>query len=258
VEFIDTHTHIFLPQFEEDREQMIQRALDRKVTTMLLPNIDRSTVEDMNRLASMHPDSLHPMMGLHPCSVKLDGFQDDLKWMGSELESGKYIAIGETGIDLYWDKSTFQEQAESFRQHVTWSIEFDLPLVIHARESFNEIFEILDEMNDERLKGIFHCFTGGREEADKILSFGGFKMGLGGVLTYKNSGLKETVRHYALEHFVLETDAPYLTPVPYRGKRNEPSYIPFVAEQLAGATGEGIDLIAEVTTANAKELFKLN
>lgn len=236
---------------------MIQRALDRKVNTMLLPNIDRNTVEDMNQLATKYPESLHPMMGLHPCSVQLDSFQSSLEWMRSELESGKYIAVGETGIDLYWDKSTLQEQVDSFSQHVAWSIELNLPLVIHARESFAEIFKVIEEMNDERLKGVFHCFTGGKEEADKILSFGGFKMGLGGVLTYKNSGLKETVAQYSLKHFVLETDAPYLTPVPYRGKRNEPSYIPFIAEHLAGAKGENIEVIAEVTTENARELFKL-
>lgn len=256
VEFIDTHTHIFLPQFEEDREEMIKRAIDRGVSTMLLPNIDKNTVLDMNELASKYPKNLFPMMGLHPCSVPQD-HNSLLDEMEEELRSGKYCAVGETGIDLYWDKSLLKEQIESFRRHVRWSIEMDLPLVIHARESFKEIFEVIDEENDERLKGVFHCFTGGAEEADKILSFGGFKMGIGGVLTYKKSGLSDVLKDYEVKHFVLETDAPFLSPTPHRSKRNEPSFLIHVAEKLADTLQMGIDELAVATTANARELFKL-
>lgn len=256
MEFIDTHTHIFLEQFDEDRKEVIARAVERGITTMLLPNIDHGTAKRMMDCYNQFPENTKPMIGLHPCSVG-DGVEDELNFVENELGRQEYCAVGETGIDLYWDKSFLQKQLYSFRKQVRWAIEYDLPLVIHARESFSEIFQVIDEENDDRLKGVFHCFTGAKAEADKILSFGGFKMGLGGVLTYKNSGLAETVKDIDLAHFVLETDAPYLSPTPVRSKRNEPAHLIYVAEKLAEIKGENISHIAELTTHNAKQLFHL-
>jgi len=256
VEFIDTHTHIFLEQFDEDREDVISRAVERGVKTMLLPNIDHSTFSRMIKCEQEYPLYTKSMIGLHPCSVN-EGVEDELLFVENELGRGNYCAIGETGIDLYWDKSFVSKQIYSFTKHVRWAIEYDLPLVIHARDSFQEIFQVIEQENDERLKGVFHCFTGGAEEAKKILSFGGFKMGLGGVLTYKNSGVAETVKNIDLSHFVIETDAPYLSPTPLRSKRNEPSHLTYIAEKLAEVKALKIDNIAEVTTENAIKLFKL-
>lgn len=256
VEFIDTHTHIYLSQFDEDRTEMIQRAFDRGIGTLLMPNVDHSTVKGMKELARVYPGRCYAMMALHPCSVGED-LSDQLALVEQELNAGNYIAVGETGLDLYWDKSTLPAQERSFRKHIRWALEYDLPLVIHARDSFREIFQVLDQENDPALRGVFHCFTGGREEAEKILGYGGFKMGIGGVVTYKSSNLREVLSEYSLDHLVLETDAPYLSPVPNRGKRNEPSYLIYVAEQLAGIYDLPVDQVARVTTETAKALFRL-
>ncbi|MFN8699518.1 MAG: TatD family hydrolase [Flavobacteriales bacterium] len=251
---IDTHTHLYLDAFENDRSEMVQRAIDSGVTKMFLPNIDESSITGMHDLCERFPGHLYPMMGLHPCDVKED-FPEVLHRMKSLLETGRYIAVGETGIDLYWDKTTLPIQIEAFRIQVEWAKETRLPIVIHARESYNELFSVLDEMHDERLKGVFHCFTGSAEQARKIMSYSTFMMGIGGVLTYPKSGLAETVRSIPSEYLVLETDSPFLTPAPHRGKRNESSYIPLVLAKLSDAKGVSPEELAAMTTANALRMF---
>ncbi len=251
---IDTHSHIYLPQFEEDREAMIQRALDFGVTKILLPNITLESIPMMDELCKKFPEVCHPMMGLHPCDVK-DNWQETLAIMEQLLESKQYCAVGETGIDLYWDKTTLPEQIASFEVHVNWAKKYQLPLVIHARDSFDEIFEVLDRMNDQSLRGVFHCFTGTLEQAQKVMSYGGFMMGLGGVLTYEKSGLDKVVAEIPMDYLVLETDSPYLTPKPHRGKRNESAYTRYVAEKLAQVKGIGLQEVGSITSANAERMF---
>jgi TatD DNase family protein len=252
--FVDTHTHLFVEQFNEDREEVVQRAMDAGVEVMLLPNIDLESIPQMNEIAAKFPKNCFPMMGLHPGSVD-QNWQETLQTIEKELFTKEYIAVGEIGIDLYWSKEFEEPQKEVFRQQVLWAKELGKPIVIHAREAFDEIFEIIDELNDERLTGIFHCFTGTLEQANHVIAYGGFKMGIGGVLTYKKSGLDKVIENVDLEHLVLETDAPYLPPTPYRGKRNESSYLLHVAEKLADVRSITLKQVAEVTTQNAKEIF---
>lgn len=252
--FIDTHTHLFVEQFNEDREEVVQRAMDAGVEVMLLPNIDLESIPQMNALAAKYPNNCFPMMGLHPGSVN-ENWQETLKTIEKELFENKYIAVGEIGIDLYWSREFEEAQKEVFRQQVLWAKELGKPIVIHAREAFDEIFEIIDELNDECLTGIFHCFTGTLEQANHVIDYGGFKMGLGGVLTYKKTGLDKVIENVNLKHLVLETDSPYLPPTPYRGKRNESSYLLHIAEKLADVQSITLKQVAEVTTQNAKEIF---
>jgi len=197
------------------------------------------------------------MMGLHPCSVK-ENWESELAYLHSLFASRKYWAVGEIGIDLHWDKSTLAWQQAAFKEQIRWAKEMDLPIVIHARESFDEIFEVIDEVNDAQLRGVFHCFTGSPAQVEKIIGYGGFKMGIGGVLTYKNAGLKETLAQIDIKHVMLETDAPYLSPVPFRGKRNESSYLLQVAIELSRVYDISLGEVADITTANAVELFRLN
>ena len=255
-DLIDTHTHLYLDAFNEDRPAMISRALEAGVKLMLLPNIDLASIPGMHALCDEFPENCFPMMGLHPCDVK-DDFRAVLNEMEAMLDQRRYVAIGETGIDLYWDKTTLPNQIESFEIQVEWAKQRDLPIVIHARESFDEIFAVLDRVNDERLKGVFHCFTGNAQQAKKIMDYGGFMMGLGGVLTYEKSGLAEVAKDIPLEVLLLETDSPFLTPKPYRGKRNESAYVKFVAEKLAEVKQLSLHEIAQATTANAIRLFRL-
>lgn len=252
--FIDTHTHLFVEQFNEDREEVVQRATDAGVEVMLLPNIDLESIPQMNELAAKYPNNCFPMMGLHPGSVD-QNWKQTLQTIEKELFENKYIAVGEIGIDLYWSREFEEAQKEVFRQQVLWAKELGKPIVIHAREAFDEIFEIIDELNDESLTGIFHCFTGTLEQANHVINYGGFKMGLGGVLTYKKSGLDKVIENVDLKHLVLETDSPYLPPTPYRGKRNESSYLLHIAEKLADVQSITLKQVAEVTTQNAKEIF---
>lgn len=252
----DTHTHLYLEQFSEDIEEVIERALDYKVQRFFFPNIDRGTTAQLLKLCKKFPDHCFPMMGLHPCSVKED-YEDELSHVYEELKTGKYCAVGEIGIDLYWDKTFTKEQEIAFRKQIEWAKEFALPIVIHARESFQEIFSVMDDMNDDRLTGIFHCFTGTYEDAKKILGYGGFKLGIGGVVTFKNSGLDKVVAQLNPKDLVLETDSPYLAPTPYRGKRNESSYVVRVAEKLADIFELSLEEIAEITTQNSKDVFKI-
>lgn len=254
MKFIDTHTHLFSEQFEEDRKYIVQKAIDAGVEKMLLPNIDLESIKAMHLLSEAFPKNCYPMMGLHPCSVT-QNWEKELEVIKNHLDTRGYCAVGEIGIDLYWDQSTLPYQKEAFSQQIKWAKEFELPIVIHVRDAFSETFEVVDQLNDEGLTGVFHCFTGTVEQAGHILNYGGFKLGIGGVLTFKNSGVDKVIEQIGLEHLVLETDSPYLAPVPYRGKRNESSYIPLIAEKLADIKGVSIEKVAEITSKNALELF---
>ena len=236
---------------------MIQRALDVGVKKMLLPNIDVASIEEVYQLATQFPQHCIPMMGLHPGAVG-ENVKTDLSAIKKALYSRKHIAVGEIGMDLYWDKTFVNEQAEAFTEQVSWAKELDLPIVIHCRDAFDELFELVDVLNDETLTGVFHCFTGNLEQAQKILHYGGFKLGIGGVVTYKNSGLPEVLKHIDLSEIVLETDAPYLPPVPHRGQRNESAYLLQVAEKVSYIYEVSVADIAKITTQTAMKLFKLD
>lgn len=254
--FIDTHTHLFSEAFDEDRNEVVVRAIEGGVHKMLLPNIDTETIEPMHQLCRHFPENCFPMMGLHPGSV--DGrWKEKLEVIRDYLYAGKYIAVGEIGIDLYWDRTFEDQQKEVFRRQVGWAKELGLPIVIHSREAFNEIFEIIDELHDESLRGVFHCFTGTTEQAMKIREYGTFMIGIGGVLTFKKSGLDEVVKTIPMELILLETDAPYLAPDPYRGKRNESAYLTLVAEKLAEIKRIKTEEVAMITSKNAMELFTM-
>lgn len=251
---IDTHSHIYQPAFDEDTDAMMQRALEAGVKKILLPNIDIESVECVHRLCDAYPEVCYPMMGLHPCDVK-ENYKEVLDTLYTNFAKRKYVAVGEIGIDLYWDKTTLPYQIEAFKIQINWAKELQLPIVIHARESFDEIFAVLDEMNDDRLTGVFHCFTGTIEQAQKVMAYGGFIMGIGGVLTYEKSGLDKVVAELPMEYLVLETDSPYLTPKPHRGKRNESAYTRIVAEKLAQVKNISLDEVMQITTENAERMF---
>jgi TatD DNase family protein len=253
--YVDTHAHLYLNEFEEDRDSVIEAALNHGVEKILLPNIDSSSVGPMNRLADHYPGTCLPMMGLHPTSVK-DGYIRELLLVEQEVKMRRYVAIGEIGIDLYWDKEHLKEQQLAFSAQLDLALIHKLPVVIHARESFPEILDIVEGYRNKGLKGVFHAFTGDTEIARSIIGLG-FMLGIGGIITYKNSTLPVVVREIGVEHLLLETDAPYLTPVPFRGKRNESSYIPYVAEAIELITGMPREEIASITTANACELFQI-
>jgi len=256
--FIDTHTHLYAEEFKDDRKEVVEKAIKSGVEKLLLPNIDVESIEGMHQLVEQYPDNCYAMMGLHPGYVKED-WEAQLKTIEENLfaHPEKYIAVGEIGMDLYWDKTFQEQQALVFRKQVDWAKALKLPIVIHARDAFDEIFEILDEINTPELSGIFHCFTGNLEQAKHILSYGNFKLGIGGVLTYKKAEIDKVIANIDLKNLVLETDAPYLPPVPFRGKRNESSYILHIAEKLADVYGVSLKTIEEQTTQNALELFKL-
>lgn len=236
----------------------MNRASEAGVQHLLMPNIDVPSIDAMHRVADRYPDRCYPMMGLHPCSVQED-FREQLSVVERHLFQPvrKYIAVGEIGIDLYWDKSTLEIQQEAFRQQIEWAKALKLPIVIHVRESFDEVFEIVDELHDERLRGVFHCFTGTLEQAKHIEAYGSFMMGIGGVLTFKNGKIDQFIHELDLNRLILETDSPYLAPKPYRGKRNEPAYTRLVAEKLSTLTGKSLEEIEAVSTANCERLFHL-
>ncbi len=254
---VDTHTHIYLKQFDEDRKEMIQRAKDNGVEKFYLPNIDSETIDDMLRLETEYPDTCIAMMGLHPCSVKPETYKNELGIVKEWLEKRKFCAVGEIGIDLHWDTSTFEIQKEAFRVQINWAKELELPIVIHSRKSTQEVIDVLREEKDDRLRGIFHCFGGSVEEAKAIIDLG-FYLGIGGVLTFKKAGLDKTMEEVALENVVLETDSPYLAPTPFRGKRNESGYVKLVAEKLATIKGMSLEEVGKITSANAVEIFHKN
>ncbi|MCD4834208.1 MAG: TatD family hydrolase [Bacteroidales bacterium] len=255
MQFIDTHTHLFLPEFDSDRDQVIINAQKNGVEKVLLPNVDKSTTEHLLNLVAKYPDFCFPMMGLHPTSVT-GNYKEELKNVESWLDKRKFYAIGEIGIDLYWDKSFKTQQEAAFRYQINLAKKHNLPIVIHARESFDEIFRIMDEVMDEKLNGVFHAFTGSNNQAVKIIEWG-FKIGIGGIVTFKNSGLDKVVNNIDINHIVLETDSPYLAPVPKRGKRNESAFVLYVAQKIAEIKNISLEEVAQVTTYNAKQLFKL-
>ena len=254
---IDTHAHIYLPEFKEDLEAVMNRADNAEIQKIILPNIDEASVPLLKSLMSQYPERCYGMMGLHPCSVD-ENYIDTLNKLEAELQTGNYVAVGEIGIDLYWDKTFLKEQQDAFRIQINWAKSLGLPIAIHARESFDAIFEVLDRENDDTLRGVFHCFTGTEEQAHRVLNYGGFKLGIGGVYTFKNSGLREALQQISPEHFVLETDAPYLAPAPHRGKRNEPAYVRLVAEKMMEVYQMPLSKIQEITSANAQQLFNLS
>ncbi len=253
MKLVDTHTHLYTEEFDPDRGTVIHKALKNQVERMLLPNIDSTSVEAMWSLVKVFPRHCFPMMGLHPTSVN-DQYEKELERVSEELSRNHYAGVGEIGMDLYWDQSFRSQQEDAFRRQLRLAKQYRLPVSIHTREAFDITYQIVKEELTDDLKGVFHCFTGTLEEAGKILD-AGFKMGIGGVLTFKNSNLDSVVRELPLEALVLETDAPYLAPVPFRGKRNESSYIRYVAEKLAEVRGITLEEVAEVTTQTAENLF---
>ncbi|MBP6979352.1 MAG: TatD family hydrolase [Bacteroidales bacterium] len=253
--FTDTHTHLYLDAFDHDRDQVIQSALEKHVEVMLLPNIDRSSIDSMQQLCSRYPGICLPMMGLHPTSVN-GTYEEELQMIDKCLEHPSYVAVGEIGMDLYWDHTYQREQELVFRHQISLALEKHLPVVIHSRNAIDRIIEILQDYRDSGLTGVFHCFSGSLYQARQIIEMG-FYLGIGGVLTFQKSGLAHVVSQVDLEHILLETDSPFLAPVPYRGKRNESAYLPLVAEKLAEIRGTTTADVAGITTANARKLFAL-
>jgi TatD DNase family protein len=252
----DTHTHLYLPEFDSDRKDVVQNAINAGIKRMFLPNIDSGSVAGMMQLCRDFPDNVFPMMGLHPCSVK-ENYEEELENVMKYAQEGGFLAIGEIGIDLYWDKTFFSQQMESFERQIIIALELDLPIVIHARESFTEIFSVLDNFTGRGLRGVFHSFTGGEAEAERVLGYD-FYFGINGIVTFKNSGLDRVVKNLPLNRILLETDSPYLSPVPKRGKRNESLYLIHINEFLAKLFGVSEGEMASVTGDNASELFKLD
>jgi len=254
--YIDTHAHIYMDAFEGEHNDIVARALGANVSKIVMPNVDLPSINEVFKLHASHPNACHPMVGLHPCSVKAD-YKTVLSELYPLLDKQGVVGVGEIGVDLYWDKTFQAEQEESFRMQIAWALEKDYPIAIHSRSSIDVTIRIVSEMQNGNLRGIFHCFSEGPEEAKKIQGLG-FLMGIGGVVTFKkNQALRDTIKDVPLSSLVLETDAPYLTPMPYRGKRNESSYIPFIAEAVAGAKEMSVREVAETTTQNALTLFGL-
>lgn len=251
--FVDTHTHLYAKEFNADRSALIQKAMNGGIGKFYLPNIDSASIAGMLELEQQFPDNCFAMMGLHPCHVTAT-VEQELATMKEWLQKRKFCAIGEIGIDLYWDKTFFEEQKQAFRTQIDWALEYGYPVVIHCRDAFDPIYEILSSYTTLP-KAIFHCFSGNLEQANKIIALGNFKLGIGGVVTFKNGGLDKVVEQVDLEHLVLETDAPYLAPVPFRGKRNEPSYLLEVAKKIAELKNIGIHEVGKITTDNAHFIF---
>ena len=249
----DTHTHLYSEQFDEDRDSMIQRAIDLGVNRFFIPAIDSSYLDRMYDLEKQYSENVFLMMGLHPTSVK-ENYKEELEIVKREIDKRDFYAIGEIGIDLYWDKTFLEQQKEAFKTQIRWAKERELPIVIHCRESFDEIFEVLETEKDEKLRGIFHCFTGTLEQAHQAISYN-MKLGIGGVATFKNGKIDKFLNQIDLKHIVLETDSPYLAPTPNRGKRNESSYITLVLDKLVDIYGISYEEIARITTENSKEVF---
>jgi TatD DNase family protein len=250
----DTHTHLYSEQFDDDRDEVIERALAAGVTRFFIPAIDSSYTKSMYALESRYPNNMFLMTGVHPTHVK-DDYLEELAHIKEQLNLREFVAIGEIGIDLYWDRSTLKLQQEMFRLQIQLAKQYKLPIVIHCRDAFEEVFQILEEEKGPELFGIFHCFTGTLEQAQKAISFN-MKLGIGGVVTFKNGKIDQFLKQISLDHIVLETDAPYLAPVPYRGKRNESSYILNVLEKLSDIYSMSSLEIASITTKNSRSIFK--
>ena len=257
MQFIDTHSHLYSSKFDKDRSKVVADAVAKGVKKILLPNISSKYTKSMLSLCDEFPENCLPMMGLHPCDVTEKNYDQEITHVEEQLATQNYIAVGEIGLDLYWNKTTFKIQKKAFIRQIELAKKYDLPIVIHVRDSFNEAFEIINRLNHESLRGVFHCFTGNVTDAQKIISLQGFYLGIGGVLTFKNSELDKTIAEIDLRHLVLETDSPYLTPNPFRGKRNESKYLITIAEHLAQIHKTSIGSIAEITTKNAKTLFRI-
>ena len=249
----DTHTHLYSSQFDDDRNQMMQRALDAGISRFFIPAIDSSHTDAMLTLEKDYSENVFLMMGLHPTSVK-QNYKEELAHVKEMIDNRSFYAIGEIGIDLFWDKTFLAQQQEAFRTQIQWAKEKKLPIVIHCRDAFDEIFEVLESEKDENLFGIFHCFTGTEEQGQRAISFN-MKLGIGGVVTFKNGKIDKFLNQIPLTHIVLETDSPYLAPTPYRGKRNESSYITNVIDKLVDIYGLSFDEIARITTQNSKDIF---
>lgn len=251
----DTHTHLYSDAFKDDRDAMIQRALDVNIKRFFIPAIDSSYTDAMFELEKAYPNNVHLMMGLHPTSVK-ENYKEELSHVEQLFKERSFVAVGEIGIDLYWDTSTLQIQQDAFKQQIQLAKKYKLPIVIHCREAFDEIFEILEEEKDDNLFGIFHCFTGTLAHAHLAMSYN-MKLGIGGVVTFKNGKIDQFLNQIDLKHIVLETDAPYLSPTPFRGKRNESSYIINVLDKLSELYKLPKEEIAKITTANSVDVFKI-
>ena len=255
--FIDTHTHLFASEFDNDIGIVIKNALDNGISKMLLPNIDSTTTTKMLQLCDRHPNNCYPMIGLHPCSVKKDNLEKEISHVEQMLSQNKFIAVGEIGLDLYWDKSTLDLQKIAFESQIELAKKYQLPIVIHVRDSFDEAIEIVERLNDYNLSGVFHCFTGNLEEAQRIINLKNFYLGIGGVVTFKNGGINKIINQVSLDRIILETDSPYLSPTPFRGTRNESKYLLNIAHKMAELYNIDIEDIAKKTTKNAIDLFHL-
>jgi TatD DNase family protein len=259
MQLIDTHAHIYSEQFAKDRSQMLERAFLEGIEQIYMPNVDHKSIDGMLALEDLYPQKCIPMMGLHPCSVDKD-FEKELYLVEDWLNKKKFVALGEMGIDLYWDTAFEEQQIEAFMIQAQWAKKFNIPLIIHSRskkerEAMQKIIALLEKLQDKNLFGILHCFTGSVEDAKRLISLN-FKLGIGGVVTYKNGGLEPVILQTALQDLVLETDCPYLAPLPHRGKRNETAFVKLVAEKIAQIKNITVEEVAQITTENAKNLFK--
>ncbi len=253
--WIDTHTHLYSKEFAQDRAEMVTRAIRQGVDKLLMPNIDAASIPGMLQLETEFPGVCLPMMGLHPTHVK-ENVEEELAIVEQWLAQRKFFGVGEIGLDFYWDETWREQQFAAFRRQIQLALQYDLPIAIHSREATRECIDVVKELHDGRLTGVFHCFSGTREEAQEIIDTG-FYLGIGGVVTFRKAGLDVLISDISLDHIVLETDAPYLAPVPYRGKRNESAYLPLVAERIADVKNLKIEEVAAITTGNARKLFKM-
>ncbi|MDR6737258.1 TatD family hydrolase [Sphingobacterium sp. 2149] len=249
----DTHTHIYYHAGTTKLQESLQRCFDNDIQRLFLPNVNSASIKPVFDTVAAYPDHCFPMLGLHPCDVK-ENYLEELEIIRKSLDTYKVYAIGEIGLDLYWDKSTLEIQKNAFRTQVQWAKELNLPIDIHCREAFTELFELLEELHDDKLFGVLHCFTGSLEQANRAIELG-FALGIGGVVTFKKAGLDQVVKEIDLKHLVLETDAPYLAPVPFRGKENESSYLIYIAQKVADLHQISIEKVAEITTENSKRIF---
>lgn len=253
--WIDTHAHIYNKAFSKDLEVTIENCREEGMQQIYMPNVDRVSIDDMLEVEAKYPECV-ATMGLHPCSVDKH-FEKELYLVEEWLNKRPFAAVGEIGLDLYWDKTHVEQQKEAFRIQTRWAKEKEIPIIIHCRDAFAETLELVEELKDERLRGVFHCFTGTLEEAEKAISLG-FFLGIGGVATFKNGGLDKVLPQLGLDQLVLETDSPYLAPVPYRGKRNSPLYIPYIAEKVASLCSRSVEEVYQRSTANAQKLFQVH
>ncbi|MGZ8559063.1 MAG: TatD family hydrolase [Chitinophagaceae bacterium] len=252
---IDSHAHIYSAEFDKDRTEAIQRSINAGIVRIIMPAIDSSTHESMLRVENAYPETCMSMMGLHPCSVKKN-YEEELQIAEKYLQKQKFIGVGETGLDFYWDISFKDQQYAAFNRQLEWALQYDIPVSIHSRNATDECIRVIQQHQKGKLRGVFHCFSGTQEQAGKLIELG-FYLGIGGVLTFKNAGLDHIVKQIDLSNILLETDSPYLAPVPFRGKRNECNYITYISQKLADINEMPVDMIAAITTANAKKLFGL-